>query len=84
MDDEDEEAVILTPAILALVPDEAFGANVSKSDAMSVFDNPVVFKEKNKSVEMFPICVVIYALIDCCVASDVAESDAKLSSSNTS
>ena len=55
-----------------------------KSDAMSVFDNPVVFKEKNKSVEMFPICVVIYALIDCCVASDVAESDAKLSSSNTS
>ena len=49
MDDEDEEAVILTPAILALVPVAADGANVSKSDAMSVFDDPVVFKEKNKS-----------------------------------
>jgi len=57
LEDVDDDAVILTPAILAFVPDAAFGANVSKSDAMSVFDNPVVFKEKNKSVDIAAICV---------------------------
>mgnify|MGYP002014389648 CR=1 FL=1 len=81
--DEDEEAVILTPAILALVPVAADGANVSKSDAMSVFDNPVVFKEKNKSVEIAAICVATYAFIDCCVANASLASDEKSSSSKT-
>ena len=75
--------MILTPAILALVPDAADGANVSKSEAMSAFDNPVVFKEKNKSVDIAAICVVTYAFIDCCVANAEFESDEKSSSSKT-
>ena len=79
--DEDELAVIDTPAILALVPLAAFGAKVSSKEAISEFESPVVFKEKNKSVEIFPICVVIYAFIDCCVASAVLESEPKSSSS---
>ena len=47
--DDDELAVIDTPAILALTPLAAFGARVSNNDAISEFVNPVVFNEKNKS-----------------------------------
>ena len=76
--------MILTPDILALVPDAASPAIAFNMPAISELLKPVVFNEKCKSVDIVPICVATYALIDCCVASAVAELDEKSSSSNTS